>query len=47
MGSRTGLDVVVVNNGLARTWKEAIVAEYQALSLYLIVRTDKDHTVPP
>jgi len=41
MGHRTGLDAVVVNNELARTWKEAIEAESHVLSLYLPAGTGK------
>jgi len=41
MGPRVGLDAGVVNNELARTWKEAIEAESRVLSLYLPVGTDK------
>jgi hypothetical protein len=41
MGPRFGLDAVVVNNELARTWKEAIEAESHVLSMYLPIETDK------
>ena len=41
MGPIAGLDAVVVNNELARTWKGAIDAEFHVISLYLPVRTEK------
>jgi len=41
MGPRASLDAEVMNNELARTWKEAIEAESHVLSLYLSVGTDK------
>ena len=41
MEQEASLDAVVVNNELARTWKETIEAESHVLSLYLPVGTDK------